>query len=97
MCLQLKYAQNADTRQQAHESYRACLELNAPLLDHALELRHSIATWLGYKSWADYKTEYRMAKSGDNVKKACSIYSDIVMVLTNMYSFWLTLNKNYIL
>jgi Peptidase family M3 len=97
ICSQLKYAQDADTRQQAYESYKACLELNAPLLDHAIELRHHIATWLGYKSWADYKTKWRMAKSGDNVEKACSIYCDMVMVLTNTYSFWQTLNKHCIL
>jgi Zn-dependent oligopeptidase len=97
MCLQLKYAQNAETRQQAYESYEACLELNAPLLDHVLELRHTLATGMGYKSWADYRTKWRRAKSGDKVEKVCLMYCNVVMVLTSIYSFWLTLNKYCIL
>jgi Zn-dependent oligopeptidase len=27
-----------------------------------------------YKSWADYRTKWRMVKSGDEVEKVCSIY-----------------------
>jgi Zn-dependent oligopeptidase len=73
MCVQFKYAQNAETRQQAYESYEARLELNAPLLDHAIELRHSLANHMvgKYESWADYKTKWRMTQNGDNVEKVC--------------------------
>jgi Zn-dependent oligopeptidase len=87
MCLQLKYAQNSETRQQAYESYEAHSELNAPLLDHILALRHSLATRMGHKSWADYRTEWRRIKSRDKVEKVCSIYYNIRMVLINTYSF----------
>jgi Zn-dependent oligopeptidase len=66
---QFKYAQRAETRRQAFESYEARLELNAPLLDRAIELRRDIAGLLGYKNWADYVTEIKMVKSGDNVEK----------------------------
>ncbi|KAI0004463.1 Metalloprotease [Russula compacta] len=61
-----KNAQSAETRRRAYESFEARLELNAPLLDRALELRRNIAALLGYKSWADYVTEIKMVKSGDN-------------------------------
>ncbi|KAI9509217.1 Metalloprotease [Russula earlei] len=61
-----KYAESAETRRRAYESYEARLELNAPLLDRALELRRNIATLLGYKNWADHRTEIKMVKSGDN-------------------------------
>ncbi|KAF8494463.1 hypothetical protein F5888DRAFT_1908310, partial [Russula emetica] len=64
-----KYAQSAETRRRAYESYETRLELNAPLLDRTLELRRNIATLLGYKTWADHVTEVKMVKSGDNIKK----------------------------
>jgi thimet oligopeptidase len=37
---------------------------NLDLLKRAIQLRTTIAQKLGYKTWADYKTESRMAKSG---------------------------------
>lgn len=37
---------------------------NLDLLKQAIQLRTTIAQQLGYKTWADYKTEPRMAKSG---------------------------------
>jgi Zn-dependent oligopeptidase len=84
---QFKYAQNAETRRRAHESYEARLELNSPLLDRALELRRNIAGLLGYKTWADYVTEVKMVKSGDNVAKARSTCCNVAILLTNIYSF----------
>lgn len=38
---------------------------NVPVLNQMLALRNKIALRLGYKSWDDYQTEPRMAKSGD--------------------------------
>ncbi|KAH9002641.1 Metalloprotease [Lactarius hatsudake] len=67
-----KYAKSAETRRQAWESFEARLELNAPLFDRALELRRKIAALLGYDTWADYKTEVKMVKSGENVEKFLS-------------------------
>jgi Zn-dependent oligopeptidase len=56
------------------ESYEARLELNAPLFDRVLELRRNIAALLAYNTWADYITEVKMVKSGDNIEKASSTY-----------------------
>jgi len=43
-------------------------EKNTALLNKMLELRNKIALGLGYKSWDDYQTETRMAKSGAGAK-----------------------------
>lgn len=37
---------------------------NGPLLTEILQVRHAIATKLGYADWADYQTEVKMAGSG---------------------------------
>jgi thimet oligopeptidase len=42
---------------------------NVPLLNQMLALRNEIALHLGYKSWDDYQTEVKMAKSGMNAEK----------------------------
>ncbi len=42
---------------------------NRPLIVRILELRREKAALLGYNTFADFQTEDRMAKSGDNVKK----------------------------
>src|SRR2546429_477767 len=42
---------------------------NVPLLNQMLELRNEIALRLGYKSWDDYQTEVKMAKTGTNAEK----------------------------
>ncbi|ETW81741.1 Metallo peptidase M3A [Heterobasidion irregulare TC 32-1] len=63
-----KYAENPDTRRRAHESYEARLEINAPLLTRALDLRRKIAALLGYRNWADYITEVKMIKSGAGIE-----------------------------
>ncbi|HJX26121.1 MAG TPA: M3 family metallopeptidase [Chthoniobacterales bacterium] len=44
-------------------------DTNVPVLNQLLTLRNKIALRLGYKSWADYQTETRMAKSGANAEK----------------------------
>ena len=41
---------------------------NVPVLNQMLDLRNKIALRLGYKSWADYQTETRMAKTGANAE-----------------------------
>lgn len=67
--VQFKFAQNPETRRLAHESYEARLEVNAPLLDKALELRRNIASLLGYDTWADYITEVKMIKTSRAVNE----------------------------
>lgn len=42
---------------------------NVPVLDQMLALRNKIALRLGYKSWDDFQTEVKMAKTGANAKK----------------------------
>ncbi|MFN2509168.1 MAG: M3 family metallopeptidase [Chthoniobacterales bacterium] len=42
---------------------------NVPLLNEILALRNKIALRLGYASWADYKTEVKMARTGANASK----------------------------
>src|SRR5712672_1561236 len=42
---------------------------NVPLLNQMLTLRNEIALRLGYKSWDDYQTEVKMAKTGVNAEK----------------------------
>lgn len=60
-------AVNEETRKQLYllRESRA-KQKNVEILRRALELRGQIAHELGYKSWADYKTETRMAKTGEN-------------------------------
>jgi thimet oligopeptidase len=47
-------------------------EANVPLLNQMLALRNKIALRLGYKSWDDYQTEVKMAKTGANAGKYIS-------------------------
>ena len=42
---------------------------NVPVLNEMLALRNKIALRLGYKSWDDYQTEVKMAKTGMNAEK----------------------------
>src|SRR5881394_3827246 len=42
---------------------------NVPVLNQMLALRNKIALRLGYKSWDDYQTEIKMAKTGTNAEK----------------------------
>jgi thimet oligopeptidase len=44
-------------------------DTNVPLLNQMLALRNDIALRLGYKSWDDYQTEVKMAKTGMNAEK----------------------------
>ncbi len=47
-------------------------DTNVPLLNQMLALRNKIALRLGYKSWDDYQTEVKMAKTGANAEKYIS-------------------------
>jgi thimet oligopeptidase len=44
-------------------------DTNVLLLNQMLALRNKIALRLGYKSWDDYQTEVKMAKTGANAEK----------------------------
>jgi thimet oligopeptidase len=51
----------------AHDSLAK--EANVPLINRILALRNKIALRLGYKSWADYQAEVRMAKTAANAQR----------------------------
>lgn len=64
----MKYADKSATRQAMFMAYNnRQAEANTPLLEQAIVLRQSIARELGYPTWADYKTNGRMAKNSRNV------------------------------
>ncbi|MGI6455452.1 MAG: M3 family metallopeptidase [bacterium] len=66
----LENARNEDTRRQVLTArYNLAREKNIPLLQKIVELRTQIARKLGYDSWADYKTEIKMAKSEKSVSE----------------------------
>ena len=51
--------------------YSVAKDSNGPLLNEIVQLRHAIAEALGYASWADYKTEPKMAGSGEAALDFC--------------------------
>ncbi len=48
--------------------YTVNQEKNAPLLNEMVRIRDEMGQLLGYSSWADYRTETRMAKTGANAE-----------------------------
>jgi thimet oligopeptidase len=63
-------ASRADTRQQVNLARnRLARETNIPVLTKLVALRADIARRLGYATWADYRTETRMAKTGATAVK----------------------------
>ena len=66
----MQFATREDTRKRLHHvRFNLAREKNVPLLNDILALRNRIALALGYKSWNDYKTEVKMAKSGAAARK----------------------------
>ncbi|MEM6910214.1 MAG: M3 family metallopeptidase [Verrucomicrobiota bacterium] len=68
--------QNARSEEVRREVYVArsthAMELNVPVLTEMVLLRTRIANLLGYPTWADYKTESRMAGSEQVVREFLS-------------------------
>jgi len=63
-------AKNEATRKQLYLIRETLAkDANVPVLNQMLELRNKIALRLGYKSWDDYQTEVKMAKTGANAEK----------------------------
>src|SRR5438105_3110017 len=63
-------AKNEATRKQLYIIRETLAkDTNVPLLNQMLTLRNEIALRLGYKSWDDYQTEVKMAKTGTNAEK----------------------------
>ncbi|KAF8208884.1 metallopeptidase MepB [Mycena galopus ATCC 62051] len=62
-----KFATRPETRQRAYEGHESRLEINVPLVEKFLGLRRQIAKVLKYPTWADYRTEPKMVKTGKGV------------------------------
>ncbi|KAJ7147482.1 metallopeptidase MepB [Mycena crocata] len=62
-----KFANRPDTRQRAYEGHESRLAINVPLVEKFLSLRRQIAKVLKYPTWADYRTEPKMVKTGKGV------------------------------
>ena len=64
---------NAKSEATRHKVYVArdsrAKEANVPIFNKMLSLRNRIALKLGYKSWADFQTEVKMAKTGEAAEK----------------------------
>ena len=64
-------AENAKSGETRRKMYIAYLnrqaDKNVKLLEQAVQLRQQIATIMGFKTWADYRTWGRMAKDADTV------------------------------
>lgn len=68
----MAYAENAALREKLFRAQTSIASRppydNRPLVTRTLELRRQLAKLLGYANFADYQTELRMAKTGQNVK-----------------------------
>src|SRR3954453_23547867 len=63
-------AKNGPTRKQLYIVRETLAkDKNVSLLNQMLAVRNEIALRLGYKSWDDYQTEVKMAKTGMNAEK----------------------------
>ncbi|TAK94688.1 MAG: hypothetical protein EPO07_16345, partial [Verrucomicrobia bacterium] len=60
-----EYAKSEAVRKKiVTEQHSLAMAENDSLIEKILTLRHQIATKLGYKNWADYQIEVKMAKDG---------------------------------
>ncbi len=66
----LENAKREETRRKVYAARDSrAADKNVPLMNHMLALRNSIATRLGYPSWADYQIEPKMAKNAATATK----------------------------
>jgi thimet oligopeptidase len=66
----MEYAHDQSVRQEMYNHFmNRCREKNEPLLNKILKLRSELAKLLGYKTYADYVTEVKIIKNGDNAIK----------------------------
>jgi thimet oligopeptidase len=64
----LENSKDSDLRKElTHKAWNQAYPDNIKLLEEAIAVRDEIAKTLGYKSWAHYVTEVRMAKSPEQV------------------------------
>ena len=61
----MEHAKREDIRRRVvTEQHSLAMKENLPLVEKLLILRNQIATKLGYKNWADFQIEVKMAKNG---------------------------------
>lgn len=66
----MEYVQDQSVRKEMYYGFmNRCRETNEPLLNKILKLRSQLARLLGYKTYADYVTEVKIIKNGDNAIK----------------------------
>lgn len=66
----MSYAKNGEARKRLYEEYtNRAFPQNRDTLKKILEKRHELATTLGYKDWAAYITEDKMAKTPEAVSE----------------------------
>jgi len=66
----LENAKQEETRKRMITArYQVAMTTNAPLLEKAVANRDKIAKLLGYKTWADYRIEIKMAKNVETAEK----------------------------
>jgi len=60
----MQNARSEESRRRMKEArYSVAMDVNGPILDEIVRLREEIADLLGYDTWADYKTEPKMAET----------------------------------
>lgn len=88
----LKYAPIESTRKKAFVARNSRAQENAPIIETVLKLRKKIAALLGYKTWADYVIEDKMAKTGS---RALEFVNDLIKKLDKKYKSELKVLKEY--
>ncbi|MCG8527934.1 MAG: Zn-dependent oligopeptidase [Opitutales bacterium] len=63
----MRKAHSEATRKEVTRRRASRVMINEKVLTEMVSLRHELASKLGYETWADYRTEIRMAKTGQNV------------------------------
>jgi len=77
----LDYAKRQETRKRASQGYENRSAQNAPIFEKIIELRQDCAALLGYKNWAQYKLETKMAKDDKTVLDFLADLKEKVTVL----------------
>ncbi|MFA6093311.1 MAG: M3 family metallopeptidase [Elusimicrobiota bacterium] len=76
----MQYAQNSELRRQLEFKFNnRAAEKNLPLMEEALPLRQQLAQKLGYKTFAHYTIEERMAKTPEAVMDFLNRLKTLVM------------------
>lgn len=62
-----EFVKNDEVRHKLWYAYNTrCRDVNIPIFEKAIRIRYQIAKLLGYENHADYKTETKIIKNGDN-------------------------------